>query len=67
MSTMLKRYKSLTIFDRYSPQLTEALGRGLLDLAFMRAESARPDLGYITVATEPIRCGFAKRSSFRFS
>ena len=38
----------------YSPQLADALVRGLLDLAFMRAEPARPDLDYITVATEPI-------------
>ena len=38
----------------YSPELAEALVRGRIDLAFMRAEAGRPELAYRVVATESV-------------
>jgi LysR family transcriptional regulator, hca operon transcriptional activator len=42
----------VTISSQYSPLLGEALTRGKLDLAFMRAEPGMPDLTYQFVAEE---------------
>ncbi|MFZ0557692.1 MAG: LysR family transcriptional regulator [Methylovirgula sp.] len=44
----------VTLSSDYSPRLAEALMRGGLDLAFMRAEADRPELSYQLVATEPL-------------
>ena len=44
----------VTVTSDYSPHLADALVRGELDLAFMRAEPGRADLDYRVVATEPI-------------
>jgi LysR family transcriptional regulator, hca operon transcriptional activator len=43
----------MTVSSEYSPDLAEGLSTGRLDVAFMRAESNRPDLEYITVVREP--------------
>jgi len=43
----------VTVSSQYSPDLAEALSRGTLDLAFLRAEQGRPELAYITVTQEP--------------
>jgi LysR family transcriptional regulator, hca operon transcriptional activator len=44
----------LTISSQYSPLLGEALTRGKLDLAVMRAELNMPDLTYQVIAKEPL-------------
>jgi LysR family hca operon transcriptional activator len=44
----------VTISSDYSPQLANALMRGKLDLALMRAETGMSELDYRVVATEPI-------------
>lgn len=44
----------VTVSSDSSPELAEALVRGRIDLAFMRAEAGRPELAYRVVATEPI-------------
>ena len=44
----------VTISSQYSPQLADALMKGKLDVAFMRAESNAEDLTYRVVAKEPI-------------
>jgi LysR family hca operon transcriptional activator len=44
----------VTVSSQYSPALAEALVRGSLDLAFLRAELDRPELRYRTVKTEPL-------------
>ena len=44
----------VTVSSDYSPELAEALVRGRIDLAFMRAEAGRPELVYQVVATEPL-------------
>lgn len=44
----------VTISSQYSPLLGEALTKGKLDLAFMRAEPGMPDLTYRLVAEEPL-------------
>jgi LysR family hca operon transcriptional activator len=43
----------VTVSSDYSPDLAEAVARGKLDLAFMRAEPGY-DLAYETVAREPL-------------
>jgi LysR family hca operon transcriptional activator len=43
----------VTVSSQYSPLLAEALVKGRLDLAFMRAEPDLPDLTYQLVAKEP--------------
>ena len=43
----------VTVSSQYSPLLAEALVKGKLDLAFMRAEPDMPDLTYQLVAKEP--------------
>lgn len=43
----------MTVSSEHSPDLAEGLSAGRLDVAFMRAEPNRSDLGYITVAREP--------------
>ena len=43
----------VTVSSQYSPLLADALAKGRLDLAFMRAEPDRPDLTYQVVAKEP--------------
>jgi len=43
----------VTVSSDYSPDLAEALGRGQLDLAFLRAEPGF-DLAYETVGQEPL-------------
>lgn len=43
----------MTVSSEHSPDLAEGLSAGRLDVAFMRAEPNRPDLGYVTVAREP--------------
>ena len=45
---------AVTVSSDTSPELAEALVRGRIDLAFMRAEPDRPELAYRVVATEPI-------------
>jgi LysR family hca operon transcriptional activator len=42
------------IVSQYSPSLADALTKGKLDLAFMRAEPAMPDLTYQFVTKEPL-------------
>jgi LysR family hca operon transcriptional activator len=42
----------VTVSSDYSPRLADALMRGRLDLAFMRAEQRMPDLEYKTVTRE---------------
>jgi len=44
----------VTISSDDSPQLANALMRGKLDLAFMRAEAGMPGLDYRVIANEPI-------------
>jgi LysR family hca operon transcriptional activator len=44
----------VTVSSDYSPRLADALMRGRLDLAFMRAEQQMPDLVYKTVTREPL-------------
>ncbi len=44
----------VTVSSQYSPALADALARGSLDLAFLRAEPHRPELRYRTVKTEPL-------------
>jgi len=44
----------VTISSQYSPLLGDALMRGKLDLAFMRAESNMADLTYQFIAKEPL-------------
>jgi len=44
----------VTISSKYSPLLGEALTKGKLDLAFMRAELGMPDLTYRVVAEESL-------------
>jgi LysR family transcriptional regulator, hca operon transcriptional activator len=44
----------VTVSSQYSPALAEALVRGKLDLAFLRAEPHMPDLRYQRVTTEPL-------------
>ena len=44
----------VTISSQYSPSLADALTRGKLDLAFMRAEPDMPDLTYHLVAEESL-------------
>jgi len=44
----------VTISSMYSPDLADALVKGRLDLAFLRAEPGRPELAYIPVFSEPI-------------
>jgi LysR family hca operon transcriptional activator len=44
----------VTISSQYSPDLADALMRGKLDVAFMRAEAQAPDLVYKVVVTEPL-------------
>jgi LysR family hca operon transcriptional activator len=43
----------VTVSSQHSPLLADALVKGRLDLAFMRAEPDRPDLAYQLVAKEP--------------
>jgi LysR family hca operon transcriptional activator len=43
----------ITVSSEHSPDLAEALARGTLDIAFLRAEQDRPELDYITVTKEP--------------
>ena len=52
----------VTISSQYSPLLGEALTRGILDLAFMRAEPGMPDLTYQLVAEELLVAVFTRRS-----
>jgi LysR family hca operon transcriptional activator len=44
----------VTISSQYSPLLGDALMRGKLDLAFMRAEPNMPDLTYQLITKEPL-------------
>src|ERR1700692_1037004 len=44
----------VTISSQYSPLLADALTKGKLDLAFMRAEPGMPDLTYRLVAEESL-------------
>lgn len=44
----------VTVSSQYSPDLAQALGRGTLDLAFMRREPEPSDLTYQLVTTEPL-------------
>jgi LysR family hca operon transcriptional activator len=44
----------VTISSQYSPLLADALTKGKLDLAFMRAEPGMPDLTYQLVAEESL-------------
>jgi LysR family hca operon transcriptional activator len=44
----------VTISSQYSPLLGDALMKGKLDLAFMRAEPDMPDLTYRPIAKEPL-------------
>src|ERR1700676_280794 len=44
----------VTISSQYSPLLGDALMKGKLDLAFMRAEPDMPDLTYQPIAKEPL-------------
>jgi LysR family transcriptional regulator, hca operon transcriptional activator len=44
----------VTVSSQYSPLLGEALTKGKLDLAFMRAEPSMPDLAYHVVAEESL-------------
>jgi LysR family transcriptional regulator, hca operon transcriptional activator len=44
----------VTISSQYSPLLGDALMKGKLDLAFMRAEPNMPDLTYQLIAKEPL-------------
>jgi LysR family hca operon transcriptional activator len=44
----------VTVSSQYSPALAQALVRGSLDLAFLRAEAQMPELRYRTVTTEPL-------------
>jgi len=45
---------NVTVSSDYSPQLADALMRGKLDLAFMRAEADMPELDYKVIVEEPI-------------
>jgi LysR family hca operon transcriptional activator len=44
----------VTVSSQYSPALAQALVRGSLDLAFLRAEAQLPELTYRTVTSEPL-------------
>src|ERR1700688_1792424 len=44
----------VTISSQYSPLLADALTKGKLDLAFMRAEPGMPDLTYQLVTEESL-------------
>jgi LysR family hca operon transcriptional activator len=44
----------VTVSSQYSPLLADALTKGKLDLAFMRAEPDMPDLTYQLIAKEPL-------------
>jgi LysR family transcriptional regulator, hca operon transcriptional activator len=44
----------VSISSQYSPDLAQALLRGKLDLAFMRAEAQMPDLDYRVIVKEPL-------------
>src|SRR5579862_5863486 len=44
----------VTVSSDYSPRLADALARGKLDLAFMRAEPGMPDLDYRVAVSEPL-------------
>ncbi|MDB5580245.1 MAG: transcriptional regulator [Bradyrhizobium sp.] len=44
----------VTITSDYSPRLADALTRGAIDAAFMRAEPGMPDLRYEVVTKEPL-------------
>jgi LysR family transcriptional regulator, hca operon transcriptional activator len=44
----------VTVSSQYSPLLADALTKGKLDLAFMRAEPDKPDLTYRLVAEEAL-------------
>ena len=44
----------VTVSSQYYPLLGEALTKGKLDLAIMRAEPGMPDLTYQVVAEEPL-------------
>jgi LysR family hca operon transcriptional activator len=44
----------VTVSSQYSPDLAQALLRGKLDLAFMRAEAQMPDLDYRVIVKEPL-------------
>jgi LysR family hca operon transcriptional activator len=44
----------VTVSSRYSPDLADALAKGALDLAFLRAEPDRPDLVFRHVVKEPL-------------
>jgi LysR family transcriptional regulator, hca operon transcriptional activator len=44
----------VTISSQYSPLLADALAKGKLDLAFMRAEPDMPDLTYQLITKEPL-------------
>jgi LysR family transcriptional regulator, hca operon transcriptional activator len=47
----------VSVSSQYSPDLAQALLRGKLDLAFMRAEAHMPDLHYAVIAKEPLLVG----------
>lgn len=44
----------ITVSSQHSPDLAQALLKGRLDVAFMRAERDMPNLKYVTVAQEPL-------------
>ncbi len=44
----------VSVSSQYSPDLAQALMRGKLDLAFMRAETQMPDLIYRVIVKEPL-------------
>jgi LysR family transcriptional regulator, hca operon transcriptional activator len=44
----------VTVSSQYSPGLADALMKGTLDVAFLRAEPARPDLVFRRVVEEPL-------------
>lgn len=44
----------VSVSSQYSPDLAQALLRGKLDLAFMRAEAQMPDLDYTVIVKEPL-------------
>ncbi|HTZ71225.1 MAG TPA: LysR family transcriptional regulator [Acetobacteraceae bacterium] len=44
----------ITISSQYSPDLADALARGKLDLAFMRAEADFPELDYKVILSEKL-------------
>ena len=55
----------VTVSSQYSPLLGEALTKGRLDLAFMRAEPGMPDLTYQLVAEESLVAVLLGQSSAR--